>query len=177
MTMIYDGTQKYADNPDAFRQQTQTKLTDLSNDADRNMLVKKQLAKKHGDRIVKFRLVMMAAALLAGIAGMLIFVSASFSAAKSQDIHDYGTSAYQAQKVVNQLSGTKSQYDRALRNAETAKDSWRRLEYLRDAQSDAGEYNSDYQDYSEKYSMRKMITNWSHQGDKLPSHLKSPDLW
>lgn len=175
--MIYDGTQKYVDNPDAFKQQAQTKLTDLSNDADRNMFAKKQLAKKHGDRIVKLRLVMMAVALLVGIAGMMIFVSTSFSAAKSQDIHDYGTSAYQAQKVVNQLSGDKRQYDRDMRNAKTSKDALDRLGYLKDAQSDAGKYNSDYQDYSEKYSIQKIITNWGDQGVDLPSHLKSPSLW
>lgn len=119
----------------------------------------------------------MAAALLVGIAGMMIFASTSFSAAKSQDLHDYGTSAYQAQKVVNQLSGDKRQYDRDLRNAKTSKDALDRLGYLKDAQSDAGKYNSDYQDYSEKYSMQKIITNWGDQGVDLPSHLKSPSLW
>lgn len=175
--MIYDGTQKYVDNPDAFQKKNQTKLSDLSNDTDRNLLAKKQLAKKHGDRIVKFRLLVMAAALLIGVAGMMLFVSTSFSAAKSRDLHDYGTSAYQAQKVVNQLSGTKQQYDRALRNAKTSHDAWERLGYLKDAQGYAGKYNSEYQDFSEKYSMQKIITNWGHQGDELPSHLKSPSLW
>lgn len=176
--MIYDGTQKYADNPDAFAEHPKKQtLTDLSNQAERNHLAKQQLVDNHGHKIALIRLGVMLGSLVAGALLIFAVVTVMFSPAKSQDMRDYGTSAYQAQKVVNQLAGAKSQYDHAILNAKTSSDSISRVEYLHQARDAAAAYNTDYQNAKDKYDVNQIIVNWNHQSDELPTHLDAPKLW